>query len=398
MQNTPQQMKAMAIDEFGGPDKLTLHALPVPAVEAGEVLIRVEVAGGNIWDALEREGDLVYNEVHFPRVLGSDCAGTIAAIGNGVERFAVGDRVYAQSFMNDKGGSYAEYVVVSEKTVAPVPDSLDMLMAGGLPCAAGTALRNLEALGTGEGTSLMLWGASGSVGHVALQLAKRMGANVFAIASGADGVELAKQLGAEEAVDGHGDDVVQRAQAFTPDGFDTALVLVGGDKVQSTLSLVRQGGIISFPNGVMPEPKAPDGVELKRADGYANGWNEVLECDRFSLPYSKQAKASYVNYRDVAEVAAIALTEEKLDYGTFELCAPGMVNRVELAAMMSEAIGHPVEAGEPSFYEWAQVAHIPADSSRGEAMSKMYADYDRYGFPGGNALVLRAILGFVNSC
>ncbi|MBW4474503.1 MAG: NADP-dependent oxidoreductase [Stenomitos rutilans HA7619-LM2] len=270
MQNTPQQMKAMAVDAFGGPDKLTLHTLPIPTVDAGEVLIRVEVAGGNIWDALEREGTLIYNEAHFPRVLGSDCAGTIVAIGDGVERLAVGDRVYAQSFMNNKGGSYAQYVVVSEKTVAPIPANLDMLMAGGLPCAGGTALRNLEALETGNETKLMLWGASGSVGHVALQLAKRMGASVFAIASGADGVALAQQLGADEAVDGHSDDIMQRARAFAPDGFDTALVLVGGDSVQSTLSLVRQGGIISFPNGVMPEPKAPDGVELKQADGFAD--------------------------------------------------------------------------------------------------------------------------------
>lgn len=269
MQNTFQQMKAMAVDKFGGPEQLTLHTLPLPTIDAGKVLIRVEVAGGNIWDALEREG-MIYNEVHFPRVLGSECAGMIAAVGNGVERFAVGDRVYAQSYMNDKGGSYAQYVVVSEKTVAPVPDSLDMPMAGGLPCAGGTALRNLEALGTGEGTTLMLWGASGSVGHVALQLAKRMGARVFAIASGADGVELAKQLGADEAVDGRGDDVMQRARAFAPDGFDTAMLLVGGDNVQSTLNLVRQGGIISFPDGVMPEPKAPDGVELKKADGFGD--------------------------------------------------------------------------------------------------------------------------------
>ena len=270
MQNTPQQMKAMAVDEFGGSDKLTLHTLPVPAVDAGEVLIRIEIAGVGIWDAMEREGELVYNEVHFPRVLGGECAGTIAAVGNGVDRFAVGDRVYAQGFMNDKGGCYAQYVVVSEKTVAQMPDRLDMLMAGGLPIAGATALRNLEALGTGDETRLMLWGASGGVGHVALQLAKRMGAHVFAIASGADGVELAKQLGADEAVDGHSNDVVQRARAFAPDGFDTALVLVGGDDVQSTLSLVRQGGIIAFPNGVMPEPKAPDGVELKKANGFAD--------------------------------------------------------------------------------------------------------------------------------
>ncbi|MEH1833017.1 MAG: NADP-dependent oxidoreductase [Nostoc sp.] len=270
MQNTPQQMKAMAVDEFGGPDKLTLHTLPVPTVDAGEVLIRIEIAGVGIWDAMEREGKLVYNEVHFPRVLGGECAGTIVAIGNGVERFAVGDRVYAQSFMNDKGGSYAEYVVVSEKTVAPMPDGLDIVMAGGLPIAGVTALSNLQALGTGNKTTLILWGASGGVGHVALQLAKRMGANVFAIASGADGVALAKQLGADEAVDGRSDDIVQRARAFAPDGFDAALVLVGGNTVQSTLSLVHQGGIIAFPNGVIPEPKAPSGVELKKANGFAN--------------------------------------------------------------------------------------------------------------------------------
>jgi NADPH:quinone reductase len=270
MQNIPQQMKAMAVDEFGDSDKLTLHTLPVPAVDVGEVLIHIEIAGVGIWDAMEREGDLVYNEVHFPRVLGGECVGTIVAIGDGVERFAVGDRVYAQSFMNDKGGSYAEYVAISEETIAPIPDGLDSLMAGGLPIAGITALSNLQALGIGNETTLMLWGASGGVGHVALQLAKRMGAHVFAIASGADGVELSKQLGADAAVDGHSDDVVQRARAFAPDGFDAALVLVGGDTVQSTLSLVCQGGIISFPEGVMPEPKAPDGVKLKKTNGFAD--------------------------------------------------------------------------------------------------------------------------------
>ncbi len=273
MQNTPQHMKAMAVDEFGDSDKLTLHTLPVPTVDAGEVLIRVEIAGVGIWDALEREGKLPYSEVHFPHVLGGECAGTIAAIGNGVERFAVseqrplcqGQRVYVHNFMNNKGGSYAQYVVVSEKTVAPIPDGLDMVMAGGLPIAGLTALSNLLALGTGNKTRLMLWGASGGVGHVALQLAKRMGAIVFAIASGADGVALAQQLGADEAVDGRSDDIGQRAHAFAPDGFDAALVLVSSDTVQSTLSLVRQGGIISFPNGVS-EPNAPDGVELKKAN------------------------------------------------------------------------------------------------------------------------------------
>ncbi len=123
-----------------------------------------------------------------------------------------------------------------------------------------------------------------------------------------------------------------------------------------------------------------------------NGWREVLQHGRFSLPYSKQAKACYVDYRDVAEAAGLALTGDTLDYGTFELSSPGMVNRIELTALMSAALGRTVEAGEPSFDEWAQLAQIPNGPVR-EGLERMYADYNLYGFPGGNALVLRAILG-----
>ncbi len=260
----------MAVNEFGGAEKLNLQTLPVPQVGAGEVLIRVEVAGVGVWDAMEREGKLIYNEVHFPRVLGGECAGTIAAIGAGAGRFAVGERVYAQTFMNPKGGSYAQYVAVAEKTVAPILGDLDMTMAGGLPIAGATALSNLEAAKVGQNTNVMLWGASGGVGHVALQLAKRMGARVFAIASGQDGVELCESLGADETLDGHSENIESRARAFAPGGFDAALIFVGGEKIQSSLELVRRGGIVAFPNGVMPEPKAHDGVEVVKANGFGD--------------------------------------------------------------------------------------------------------------------------------
>lgn len=261
----------MSIDEFGGADRLSLHTLPVPTVDAGEVLIRVEVAGLGVWDAIEREGHMAHFSQHpFPRVLGWECAGVVAAVGEGVGRFTVGDRVYGQAFMNPKGGCYAQYVAVSEQTVAPISDGFDFDMAGGLPIPGATALRNLEALQTGDGNTLMLWGASGGIGHVALQLAKRLGARVFAIASGADGVELCQQLGADVAIDGKTDDVTARARAFAPDGFDHAFVLVPGEAMQSSLNLVRRGGIISYPNGVRPEPKAPAGVELKQANAFSD--------------------------------------------------------------------------------------------------------------------------------
>ena len=122
-----------------------------------------------------------------------------------------------------------------------------------------------------------------------------------------------------------------------------------------------------------------------------NGWKEVEERSTFSLPYSKKAKACYVDYRDVAETAAIAFTNTNLDYGTFELCSAGMVDRIELTELMSRALGRPIQACEPSFEEWAQKAQIPAGAVR-DGLRKMYDDYNQFGFPGGNALVLRAIL------
>ena len=269
----PQQMKAMAVDAFGGPDQLTLHEMPAPAVGPGDVMIRVECAGVGVWDAMEREGKLETMKPQpgpFPLILGAESAGTVVAVGEGVGRYEVGQRVYVQSFLNPKGGSYAQLVAVPEKSVARLPDGMSLEMAGGFAVAGVTALSNLKALATGDEDKLMIWGASGGVGHVALQLAKRMGARVFAIASGADGVELCQSLGADEAIDGHGDDVMERARAFAPDGFDSALITVGGDEVQATLDLVRQGGIISYPNGVMPVPVAPDGVKLVQANGVAD--------------------------------------------------------------------------------------------------------------------------------
>ena len=257
-------MKAMAINQFGGLENLTQQTFDVPTIGDTDVFVRIEVAGVGAWDAMQREGKMPQEKPNFPMILGVECAGTIVAIGKNVGRLAVGDRVYA--FMDFQGGGYAQYAATAEEVTSLLPDNFDITMAGGLPVDGATALRGLETLGTGDETKLMIWGASGGVGHVALQLAKRMGARVFAIASGKDGVELCQQLGADEAVDGHGDDIIERARQFAPDGFDTALVTTGNDKVQNTLSLVRKGGNIAFPHGVMPEPTAPDGVNLKPFD------------------------------------------------------------------------------------------------------------------------------------
>jgi uncharacterized protein YbjT (DUF2867 family) len=121
-------------------------------------------------------------------------------------------------------------------------------------------------------------------------------------------------------------------------------------------------------------------------------WTEVIRSGRFVLPYSRRVKTCFVDYRDVAEVVAKAFTSDKLDNGTFELCSPGMFNRVEIAALMSEALDLRIEAGELPFDLWADALQIPDGPVR-SGLKRMYADYNQYGFHGGNALVLRTVLG-----
>jgi Alcohol dehydrogenase GroES-like domain len=112
MQTIPKTMRAAAIDHFGGPEVLSIHSLPVPVPDAREVLIAVDTAGVASWDADMREGWSPTGHTRFPLVLGTDGGGTVAALGSRVRRFKVGDRVYAYSFDNPKGGFYAEYVAV----------------------------------------------------------------------------------------------------------------------------------------------------------------------------------------------------------------------------------------------------------------------------------------------
>jgi len=178
----------------GGLGELSLRELPVPKIDPDEVLVRVESAGVGVWDPFEREGGFakVFGiEPHFPYVLGSDGAGTVAAVGERITRFKEGDRVYGCSLAQEKGGFYAEYTAVKADNAATIPDKLPTEQAGVLMIDAITALRGLDdTLGLKQGESVLIFGASGGIGHLAVQLAKRMGVSVFAIASGNDGVAL----------------------------------------------------------------------------------------------------------------------------------------------------------------------------------------------------------------
>lgn len=123
---------------------------------------------------------------------------------------------------------------------------------------------------------------------------------------------------------------------------------------------------------------------------FERSWSDTVEHDRLVQPYSLSAKMCSVDYRDVAEIAAIAMTEGELSYGTFELCAPGMEDGHQTAAVISEILDRPITAIQMPLDEFA--AQLPEGPFR-DGMRRMMAHYDRHGLPGGNPLVLRAILG-----
>lgn len=265
MASIPTQMKAAAFDQFGGPEVLQTQVLEVPRPERGQVLLRLDYAGIGAWDPELRTGRFSFGKKGFPQIIGNDGAGEVMAVGEGVRRHRVGDRVYAYSL---RSGFYAEYVALPEDEVAPIPPELPVQQAGALGADGVTAVVGLEdQLHLSAGQALMVYGASGGIGHMAVQLAKRLGARVLAIASGQDGVELARRLGADAAVDGKREDVVRAARELAPAGLDAALVLVHGDSLAAALSTVRKGGRIAHPNGVFPVPTAPAGVTVHAYDG-----------------------------------------------------------------------------------------------------------------------------------
>ncbi len=303
-------MRAAVIYRFGGPETLTIATLDVPEIAPDQVLIHVESAGVGKWDAFEREGMLAQmygGTPHFPYVLGSEGAGRIVAIGEKVRRFYEGDYVYGfVDARNPKGGFYAEYTAVNEDQVWPVPVKLTTERAGALPIDGGTALRGLrDVLALKRGETLMVFGASGGMGHLALQLGKRMGARVFAVASRADGVAFAQRLGADAEVDGHTADVAASAREFAPGGIDAALLTAGGEAVERALTAMHDGGRVAYPYGVRPEPVGRSGLQVK---GYSSNsdrelmdkLNELIDLDPFEVHISRMFSLEHVDEAHLA--------------------------------------------------------------------------------------------------
>jgi NADPH:quinone reductase-like Zn-dependent oxidoreductase len=277
--HVPHTMLAAAIDRFGGPEVLTIHALSVPPVGPREVLIALDTAGVGPWDLAIRAGEFPPAKLRFPMVLGVDGAGVVMAVGSRVRRFKIGDRVYSYSWANPKGGFYAEYVVASADRVGRVPKRLDLEHAGAIATTGLTALQGIDDhLKVKRGEFVIIHGGSGGVGTLAIQFAKLRRAKVLATASGIDGLELVREMGADLAVDSRHEDVGAAARRFAPDGIDAVLALAGGDALEDAVAAVRKGGRVAYPNGVEPVPAKRRGVKFMPYDGVSG----IRELERFN--------------------------------------------------------------------------------------------------------------------
>jgi NADPH:quinone reductase len=247
----PETMKAAVIEAAGPPKAIHLKTVPVPRLSRGHVLIALEYAGLGSWDAAQRSG--AWGSVKPGTILGADGSGTVAAVAADVTNFAVGDRVYSYSYHNPTGGFHAEYVSVPADRVGHVPPHLEMKVAGAMPCVALTAQSGLEALKISSGQTLLVFGASGGVGSLAVWLANGRGATVVG-SSRPDAQDYVRSIGAAHAIDPNSSERNAILKRVAPEGFDVAMVTAGSDPLAVFLSHLKAGAPFAYPNGVEPKP------------------------------------------------------------------------------------------------------------------------------------------------
>jgi NADPH:quinone reductase-like Zn-dependent oxidoreductase len=274
-------MKAVRFSQFGGPEVLEIVDLPDPHPGPGQVRIAVRAAGVNPSDCKKRQGLM---DAELPQTLGYEAAGVVDELGEGVADVAVGEAVFGFSA---EGAAQAELAVLSY--YAPIPLSLDFPGAAALPAAIETATRALDALGAGAraGSTLLVNGASGSVGSAAVQLAVVRGARVIGTASPANHDYL-RSLRAEPVAYGEG--LAGRVRTLAPGGVDAALDVAGSGVLPELIELA--GGsehvvtIADFGGAQQHGVRFSSG-DAGRAVHVLDEIGELIESGRFSLPVAR---------------------------------------------------------------------------------------------------------------
>ncbi|PZU84929.1 MAG: NAD(P)H-quinone oxidoreductase [Shinella sp.] len=257
-------MRYVDLPSFGAPEEMVIATGPLPTLRAGEILVRVEAAGVNRPDVLQRQGTYPPPKDASP-ILGLEVAGEVVALGEGVDEFSIGDKVCALA----NGGGYAEYCAVPAGQALPFPKGYDAVKAAALPETFFTVWANLfQMAGLTEGETVLIHGGTSGIGTTAIQLAKAFGAEVFATAGSAEKCQACLDLGAKRAINYHEEDFVEVIKAETGRrGVDAILDMIGAAYFQKNLSSLAKDGclsIIAFLGGSLVEKVDLTPIMIKR--------------------------------------------------------------------------------------------------------------------------------------
>ncbi|MFI8287627.1 NADP-dependent oxidoreductase [Streptomyces sp. NPDC085614] len=250
-------MRAVVVEQWGGPETLVEREIERPVPGLNEVLVRVHAAGVNPVDWKTRASGALIEWGAAP-VVGWDVSGTVEAVGPGVGVFRPGDEVFGMPLFPRQAGAYAEYVVAPARHLAPKPASLSHVEAAALPLAALTAWQALvDTAEVRPGERVLVHAAAGGVGHLAVQIAKARGAHVIGTASAAKH-DLVRSLGADEVVD-------YRDVRFEDVVSDVDVVLdgLGGETAERSLKVLRAGGRLVTLPGPDDVPATPEGIHAQ---------------------------------------------------------------------------------------------------------------------------------------
>lgn len=239
-------MRAMAIEAYGGPERLRLMELPVPVPGDEEVLIETACTSVNPVDWKIREGHLKDRLPNvFPIILGWDAAGTVKAVGANVTRFKGGERVFAYCRKPTiQWGTYAEYVAMDARHVALMPKNLSFAQAAAIPLATLTAWQSLfDRACLGSGQTVLIHAGAGGVGGMAIQLARHVGAKVYATASRGNH-DYVRGLGAAHVIDYRSENFVDAIRRLEPQGVDVVLDTIGAQVYRASLAALKRGGFL----------------------------------------------------------------------------------------------------------------------------------------------------------
>lgn len=232
-------MKAAYISNYGGPEAMKYGEIPEPVISAGMVIIRVKAVSVNPVDFKIRDGAMkIFTGKKFPKVLGHDFAGIVDQLGDGVTAFNKGDKVYGYAaVLFGKTGAMSELVMVATKQIRKMPEGMSFEQAASIPVAALTALNGFQKCESLQGKKVLVNGATGGVGHFAVQIARAKGAHVTATCS-TKNIELARELGADEIIDYTKQDI-----SAISGKFDSILDAFGKISYSTAIKLLSKKGV-----------------------------------------------------------------------------------------------------------------------------------------------------------